>query len=94
VNRGEGENCGRAGCEQALKENRSGGFGVAFVAIAGFFGKGAAGQPFQEAAGRDGENAILRKMDMRVDEAGDDKARTVIVEGKMRLLGRKRASRS
>ena len=78
VDGGEDERGRRAVGQQQVEEDLGGGGGMGPVRIARLLGKGEAAEPVQQAAPAGGGDAVLREMDMRIDEPRQDQPPPVI----------------
>ena len=79
MDRAEDHGRRRAVGGQPIEEYLRRGFGIGRVGIARLFRKGKAAQPVEQVLSRCGEHAVLRKVDMRIDEARQDQAVAEII---------------
>ena len=94
VHRAEGEcGCG-AVLEQPRQEELCGRTGIFAIGVAAFLREGEAGEPVEQVPSRCGEHAVLREVDMGIDEARHDEHVAVVIDV-CRLKGlRQQAQRS
>ena len=79
VHRGEHHRGGGAVLRQPVEEHLRGGARVRGRGVAAFLREGEALQPVEQVAAGSGQHAVLRKVDVRVDQAGQHQRRPVVV---------------
>ena len=69
--------------DEAVEEELGHGRGIAAIGIAAFFREGEARQPVEQVLAGRGQHAVLREVDVRVDEARHDDAVAIVVDRRL-----------